>query len=508
LREALSNPFFVRPTKDRKPERLIQYLQSFGTEITFLAESPYTDRDFISDHSHYYATAHRQYPKVTKRLHFFLGTPETISDAIASILESGLSTRSGRSHALLQKAYLGFVVVKPLPAWVLGRTVVRPPIGPATVTCGRSNNVSLFGIPLSIENSLAWQEQDTVISACATTALWSAFHKTAHEFGYYLPTPYEITNSATQAGTAGRSIPSEGLTVEQMSHAIRAIGLDADMKEYAKRKGNPPRPTAALPLLSHCYAFLRGGIPVVLDVNIEGHGRHAVTLVGYELGEDHPKENELDAIGLPEPRMTGSRITRFVGHDDQTQPFVTLDVRLNAAAKLIQLETQWPYDINGVGQGRAKATPYTVITPIYHKIRVSPTSLMPHLAELRVFLSELPGELGLKERIEFDLYLCKSNDYKDEIARAAHAPGRAPILLQPLPRFIWRARCDREGKPLFEMIADSTDVDVSFQFDSAIFYDAAYARNLQAFIKTDDPLLKRLIPPMRRLLATSTAAAL
>ena len=39
----------------------------------------------------------------------------------------------------------------------------------------REYKVSLFGIDLAI-NTIAFQEQDRVVSACATSALWSMYH--------------------------------------------------------------------------------------------------------------------------------------------------------------------------------------------------------------------------------------------------------------------------------------------------------------------------------------------
>lgn len=267
------------------------------------------------------------------------------------------------------------------------------------------------------------------------------------------------------------------------------------------------RKTPVLPILAHCYSFLRGGMPIVLGVTIQGHGRHAVTLAGYELADDHEKTNELETIGLQEPRLRGSRISRFYVHDDQIQPFAQIDVKHSAASSLIYFETDWPSDANGLGPARAKADPFVVITPLYHKIRVSPTSLMPHLAELRTFLADLPAEFAAKDDVEFDLYIAKSNEYKAELAVSTTALKRKEALTQPLPRFVWRARCDHRGTPLFELLADTTDVDQSFQFIAMTFHRAEFAGKLRAHLEADRTLLRRLIPPMQRLLLDALEGA-
>jgi len=54
----------------------------------------------------------------------------------------------------------------------------------------------LFGIPLQI-NTLPFQEQDSVVAACATSALWTVFHGSGYLLQHTIPSPVEITKKTT-----------------------------------------------------------------------------------------------------------------------------------------------------------------------------------------------------------------------------------------------------------------------------------------------------------------------
>lgn len=497
LLAALTNEHYIRRTPDEKIGRLLAYVEGFGTPATLLTEDNYTDRDFISDYTHYYATCGKSYSKNCRRLHFFALPKDRIRAAFDSLLTQGV-TASQEALKLLNSSYVGFLVVKPLPVTVLGRTVFKAPSNAnpeETLGCLRNHKVGLWGIPLSV-TGLAWQEQDTVISACATSAIWSALHKTAHEFGYYIPTPYEITTKATTLGHEGRPIPSEGLNVAEMSHAIRSIGLDVEMLDtikYAPRR----RPTAMLPLLSYCYSYLRGGIPVVLVVKINDT-LHAVTLCGYELGNSQPDHNELEFVPAEEDAMVGeipwfrskgARIVAFYAHDDQLQPYARFEVK-QALGGLVTFGTQWARPV----------VPEAVVVPLYHKIRISILPLLRHVRELNEWLAAADLFAGSDEPVEFEMFHATNQSYKADLAKEQVVLARADVLLKQLPRFLWRVQCQQGSRVIFELVGDATDMQHSFQFVDFNFRSIEFAEaTKRAFVSAKLDITK-LIKPMGRLL--------
>jgi hypothetical protein len=67
----------------------------------------------------------------------------------------------------------------------------------------RRFTANLFGISLDIPQTLPFQEQDSIVAACATSALWSVLQATAKEFQHALLTPIEITDIHTSNDVHG-----------------------------------------------------------------------------------------------------------------------------------------------------------------------------------------------------------------------------------------------------------------------------------------------------------------
>ena len=211
---------------------LFNYLDSIGAK-TIVLESRYIDHDYLEDYAGYYVRCFNRYRRTTSRLHFF--SNEFNSNQFKRVVEGGPSSRLTNK---LTQGYLGFIVVKPLPQTIIGRSCLKT----YPTDAGRRNFptlhtycANLFGIPLTVE-SLAYQEQDSVVAACATSALWSVFQGSGKIFHHPIPSPVEITKSGSlhiPDNRASGNLPHEtrglhhsGLTATQMAHAVRAVGID------------------------------------------------------------------------------------------------------------------------------------------------------------------------------------------------------------------------------------------------------------------------------------------
>ncbi len=188
---------------------LAGYLGHLGAK-TVVVEHRYVDRDYLADYSSYYASCFDDFGPRCKRLHFFSST------FIEDELRGWITAPRDDVDAGLQGAYLGFVVVRPLPEALIGRTVLATYQQQANRTYAkRKYKVSLFGIDLTID-SLAYQQQDNVVAACATVALWTAFHKTSKVFEHPLLRPADTTATASRVQGSGRAMPSHGLRPEHI----------------------------------------------------------------------------------------------------------------------------------------------------------------------------------------------------------------------------------------------------------------------------------------------------
>lgn len=252
---------------------------------TIVIEEDYVDRDFIEDYAGYYVRCFKKYRRKCRRLHFF---SSIFSKDEFKFLIQGKPSPINQEQ--LKKSYLGFIVAKPLPQTIIGRTCLKTypdEGGRRHYSSTQSFGANLFGIQLVIQ-TLPFQEQDNVVAACATSALWSVFHGSGFIFQHPIPSPVEITRNATSMlPLETRSLPNRGLTGGQMAYAIRSVGLEPFLVDA----------TNLTTLRGTAYAYLRGGLPLLLGLqlidtsystgaSLQGNllGRHAVALTGFSLG--------------------------------------------------------------------------------------------------------------------------------------------------------------------------------------------------------------------------------
>jgi hypothetical protein len=435
--------------------------------LTIVVENDYIDHDFLEDFAAYYVRCFEQYPRSCRRLHFFS----------AEVDQAGFSAMLAGDAAIgttLQKSYLGFVVVRPLPERVFGRTCLRcyPPGDGRHFPITREYKANLFGLDLSVE-TIAFQEQDRAVAACATSALWSVFHGTGYKFHHRIPSPVEITRNATAKERGSRAIPAtDGLTLTQMADAVRAC----DLEPYCLPGTEPDFMRAAI------YAYLCAGIPILMDGELfegsrlpeklsgEGEaipplGVHGVAVTGFFLGK-RPKP-EADGFTL-----LSSRIEKFYCHDDRVGPFARMELEAQPADPGTTILTTSMSESND-RIGDWVYLPDALLIPLYHKIRVP---FVRVYQEVRAFdkylrtLRTLPDDDGDDisagpavdiPELEWDIRLTTVNDYKRECIGDARVSERRSILESRMPKFIWLARGISADRGEIDLLFDATGLELS-----------------------------------------------
>lgn len=444
----------------RQSSFLQEYLQELKA-ATVVCEPGYIDRDFLRDFSAYYVTCFYNYARTTTRLHFFSASFDQ------SALVSLLSGTEGQelSAEELQDHYLGFVVVRPLPETVIGRTCLRTyptEEGRRTFPVLQQYPVNLFGIPLSVL-SLAFQEQDRVAAACATSALWSSFQATGRYFHHPIPSPTEITRSAAvslpdQEVPNTRAFPNAGLSATQMANAILAVGLEPQVLGASN----------AHLVKSTLYAYLKGHIAPVLGVSLynhivgetsqKSHGRHAVAVTGYSM-----RGGEVEPYGYNKFLLRSSRLTNLYVHDDQLGPFARMrfvDLPTigfdGASSEACILLTNWPADHDIVGLARI------MVLPLYNKIRIPFHIVHDAIMEVDALLNLFRQKFFPESlQLEWDIYLTTGSEFKTDVlkTKSTHTSGNAVELLTAgLPRFVWRASAYQAEELVMDLLLDATGV--------------------------------------------------
>ena len=443
------------------------YFEGYFRELnakTIVVEEKYVDHDYLEDFAAYYVRCFHRYPRQTRRLHFF--AVEFDHKAFAAVLRG----ENADLPISLRDRYLGFVVVKPLPQTLVGRTCLKtypPDGGRRQFPILQEYTANLFGLALSVK-TLAFQEQDSVVSACATSALWSVFQGTGQIFHHWLPSPAEITRNAVDhipeelhpySLPETRGMPNKGLTASQMARAIRAVGLES----YLLGASNPSE------LRATAYAYLRARIPMILVFSLKdvtqketerAIGRHGVAITGFSLAPEAPPS-------LPKGQfnLKAYRIDKLYVHDDQVGPFARMVFQESG-----RLNTSWC-----IRQGKTvEAEAQFLLIPIYHKIRIPYASIQQAIRTIGSIIDNLLANVAPQAdySIEWDIFLTTVNTLKAELLAT---PGVKPevreaFLSRSLPKYLWRATVSLNDAAEADLLFDATDIEQRGGFLGAVEY--------------------------------------
>ena len=390
--------------KDSSEKEQIKYLERYLSDIgcvSILLELDYVDHDYLDDFANYYVKCFTPYKRYCRRAHFWSINIFDV-DIEKAILENDESVLEE-----IDRSYLGFIVVKPLPDAVVGRTVLKPYESDdhhRYFTAIKEYTVNLFGLELTIKG-LAFQEQDTVLAACATTALWSALQKTSSMFHTYTPTPSDITKKATKYIQTTRPVPSHGLNVEQICYAISEVGLTPEVQQINENT----------PINSLIYSYVTAGLPVILGYEVILGGvvsYHAVTICGYRLEDTQQISIEVSDNNL-HLKSIGQRISEFYVHDDTLGPYSRLktiaDDPANNQPVILLRETP---------SGSLNCQPIISIVPVYHKVRLGFTHVKGAIREFDNYLRALGiHQEGLVNQslFEWDIHLIDISSLRKKI---------------------------------------------------------------------------------------------
>lgn len=471
----------------------LEYFETYLKDIqtkTILIEKDYIDRDYLEDYAAYYVRCFTHYYKKCNRLHFF-DKAFTENEFTKLLIKDPATTFCTDD---LQKSYLGFLIIKPLPLTFIGRTCIKtyPSENRRYFPVIRRYKANLFGFNLYVD-SIAYQEQDSVLAACATSALWSVFQGTGFLFQHAIPSPVEITKAATTIlPFADRHFPNKGLSPEQMAHAIRSVGLepyvigaeDTNLGDYYLLK-------------STLYAYLKGNIPLILGINLfdlsatipKFIGNHAIAITGY--GIDASLSQNTNQLLLK-----SSKIDKIYVHDDQIGPFARMafdnefipfyDGNGKEINRRPSLSTSWKH----ASGNNVRAIPQILLVPVYHKIRIPFHKILDVVSYFYQFIKPLDKLLSLSifADLEWDIFITTITDFKTEILEHASFDGnyRKQILTEQMPRFIWRAIANKDSHPVVELLFDATDIEQGSFFLRPIEYNNVFSNVFRKSVKAMD----------------------
>jgi len=405
---------------------IVRYLSGLKGK-TVLVEHNYIDKDFLLDYAYFYARSFKPHDRFTKRLHFF---SESFSEEdFRKVFDSDKEFLE-----LLSNSYLGFVVVKPIRnpkqnEYFIGRTVLKTyPLQDGKeyrYFITNENSISLFGIPLTVQ-SLPYQTQDSMVAACATTAIWVSLYALNSLFETQRYSPFEITQASVSFPGLERNFPSGGLNIWQMKNYFNSIGMETEFINIDENESFSNRKQIIADALKSYLSF---GLPVIACIQLRRKKDpflHAVVVSGYR----YDQEGNLKELYV---------------HDDQIGPYSRVIPKNNDGDF-----TYWRNDWIGC-EGIDEIFLERLLIPLYPKIRLSFYSIHKIFLNIksRDTYKEYNAELFLQELNPYKNYLlsqCFKNKYK--------------ILTQQFPRFLWIIRIGNKDSPKLDLVFDAISLNV------------------------------------------------
>lgn len=393
-------------------ERLVNneympYVNTMKDELWVVVEVPYVDKVYRDSYYNYFSTKLNHEKKDCIRI---------------SIFKAEINYEQFRNEEEikeLRKKFLGFIVLRPTPPFITGRSLIAPEAFKSNSfkCCMVEMPVSVNSVKMSIKG-FPHSSQDTETITCAETTLWACMEYFGFKYPDYKPIlPSHITNTLKRVSFE-RQLPSNGLNILQMSSALKEFGFGSKIY-HSGQYGDK------FPLIFSSY--IESGIPVIIGLTKGNAPGHATLGIGREVITDA----HIDGC-LPMPALPGNIqifdldniAKKFILIDDNYPPYQT--AFFGDPCKYY-LDPEWhTMKIN-----------YFVV-PLYSKIYLEAYEAKKFVYDL---LSLSQVKLADDSVIALRFYLTSSRSYKDWIAASAGMQEEIKeiILTTAMPKFIWVA---------------------------------------------------------------------
>jgi hypothetical protein len=321
-------------------------------------EPEYISISYWYDYSSYYANQTSDYSKFTKRIHFFNAKEFANKFTNFDTFHEHLISDKFKNE---ETPYLGYAVIKDLPdpRSAVGVMLLATYPSKSRDTdnalklrhhpCTKKYEVNIFGKKLVID-SLVTQSQ-TGVSACASTALFSAIHLLSDIYTTDKLFPAQITKLAYRKyPNQQRAFPNRlGLDTIQVVGVLRELRLAHELVTF-----NPKSPTYKKPenisskdyFKALLYAYNECSIPVLVmidrfdympETNDQQGGLHLVVSAGYRI--DYDRKSNSTQI-----KLFSDKIDKHFFMDDNRGAFTAVKPNEDAI-----------WDLETLGKDRANA---------------------------------------------------------------------------------------------------------------------------------------------------------
>ena len=243
------------------PEQLEKLIANFKKDIQFVLESPYVDRHYRDTYYSFHSSKFKKTGRNCIRVHLFEG----------KITQNDLFNKDIN----LDERYWGFFIIRPLPLYILGRSLISPKALETNnfICCLMKTRVSLLGNEFAAYG-FPHIAQDTETHTCAESALWNYVEYFGQKYHRYKPLlPSQIVT--TLLDSEHRILPSEGLTEKELAKCLNVNGFQC-LIYYAANSSDTDTFFQLLRI------YIESGIPLLLKL-ANDENAHAILVIGHEI---------------------------------------------------------------------------------------------------------------------------------------------------------------------------------------------------------------------------------
>ncbi|MBL0316340.1 MAG: hypothetical protein IPP69_11380 [Flavobacteriales bacterium] len=412
--------------------RLADYVDELKDDLFCLIEYPYVDKVYRDSFYEYYSSKHYSYQRDCIRV---------------SIFKNGISAEDfldSVKHDELSKKYLGFFIIRPTMNALFGRSIIHPNAFEESdfKICTCSASTLVFGVKLTAVG-FPHSSQDGETLKCAETTIWSIMEYFSNRYAEYKPTLPATIHKTLARFSYQRQLPSNGLTMDQISFALKEFGFGTRIYSDESYAGDE------IYKIIDCY--IESGIPVLIGLEGIDVG-HVIIGVGKQVEDFEWKDidkSTLTAFGKETSFYDASDLpSKYIIQDDNFQPYRI--IKLDNPGEYYADEDCKAYKID------------SVVVPLYPRIYLE--AVVAKNLALQVI-----GDLNLGYEFSSDFvfrfFLASSRSFKNHVSRMPLMDQRLKenLLITRMPKFIWCAEIftqknyEESNEALGLLILDATE---------------------------------------------------
>jgi hypothetical protein len=244
--------------------QLNELLVNLKDNVWFVLEYPYVDRHYRDTYYSYHSSKFKKTGRNCIRVHIFED----------EITQNDLLTKNNG----LNERYRGFFIIRPLPLYILGRSLISPRAFKADnfVCCLTKDRISLLGNELTV-HGFPHIAQDTETHTCAESSLWSFIEYFGSKYRRYKPLlPSQVITTLLD-NSEHRILPSVGLTEKELAKCLNVNGFQCLIYPFAS-------PSGTKLFFRLLKIYIESGIPLLLYLANKSNA-HAVMVIGHETND-------------------------------------------------------------------------------------------------------------------------------------------------------------------------------------------------------------------------------